>query len=118
MTLKDDISSDFDEDLLRTDEFAETLTYNVHQGASTAINYVPGEHEEQERVEEEGRYRVRTRQVIISSSASKGIVSPDVLDTVTIDAEEWDITGFIADFVSSHKLDLERRELIKRERRR
>jgi len=62
-------------------------------------------------------YRVRERSVTISSAADGGVESPGVLDTVTISGEPWAISEISSDFVASHRLNIERRELIKKYRR-
>jgi hypothetical protein len=99
------------------DVLAGELTYNVIDGVSSDIAYMPGETSQREVSEADGLYRLRERSVFIPSAAGVGIAVPNVLDTVTIDAEEWAIVSYDSDNVATHKLQIERRELIKKLRR-
>lgn len=117
MSLSGSLRRVLDQVGFNTSKLAQTLTYNINGGASTDMPFVPVNHDERETDEPDGLYRVREKSVAISSTAGVGIAAPDVQDTVTIAGEEWAITAFSSDFVASHTLQLERRELLKKYRR-
>lgn len=93
-------------------KLGHTLTYNVLDGASTDIAYIDGEIGEREIDEIDGTYRLRERAVYVAIGNAV-----DVVDTVTISGEDWAIKQFSSDDVALIKIDIERRELIKKLRR-
>ena len=85
MTLRDLFSSDVEEVILNTDDFAEQITYTRKEspGSPRDINAKISRMEPDDR-EESSYTRYRAARVTVQNHAEKGVVKPEEGDTIRL----------------------------------